>query len=248
MKRIFVLLALLFFASYSYASLVISPERLELLVERNAVFKGEYSLTNRYDGSVDVEISFRNWNIYSGNGDLDVKDWLKIPFSKIRLAKGETKKVPYEVHTDNSMKGSVSAMVSFSVKPPQSEGINVKMTLPLYLVIEGTHKVEFSTEKIIISRYNNQTSVDIVVKNDGNVHIRPNGTLNIYSGKKLVYTVEIPEGLPVYAGTSRSVMKASIPNDLKKGKYTAEVIVRALGMEASKKTEFRIRKDGSLIS
>ncbi|MCL2485116.1 MAG: hypothetical protein FWF00_05750 [Endomicrobia bacterium] len=248
MKRILALLALFFFVSYSYASLIISPERIDLVVERNAVFEGDYSVTNGYDDSVDVEISYTNWQIYSGNGDLDINNWLKIPFSKIRLAKGETKKVPYEIHTSNSMKGSVSAQVSFSAKPPQSAGINVKMTFPLYLVIEGTQKIEFSVEKIIINQFQGNISADALIKNDGNVHIRPDGTLNIYSGKKLVYTVEIPDGFPVYAGTSRSVLRASIPNDLKTGKYVAEVVARALGMEARKKVEFRIRKDGSLIS
>ena len=249
MKRILALLALLLFASYSYASLIISPERQEILIGRDVVFQGEYSVTNGYDDSLDVEISFQNWSTYSGNGDLDVKDWLKIPLSKIRLAKGETKKVPYEIHTDNFMKGSVSAQVSFSVRPPQSTGINVKMTFPLYLVIEGTQKTEFSAEKIIISQFQQgNIFADIVVRNDGNVHVRPSGTLNLYSGKKLIYTVEIPESFPVYAGTLRGEMRASIPNDLKKGKYTAEVIVRALGMEVSKKTVFRIRKDGSLVS
>ena len=151
--------------------------------------------------------------------------------------------------TNESMTGSVSGMVSFSHKPPKNEGILVKISCSVYLTIRGTQKIDFEISDISITKQENVFKAGVQINNNGNVHIRPSGNINIYDKKnKLAYTAKILEYHPVYAGSSAVCFSDKMDlKILKPGKYTADITINALDKTISKKTEFRLKKDGSII-
>lgn len=250
MKKLLIAVCFIFFtAVLSYANLTVAPSRIDILIEKDDVFTSSYTLTNTYDKDVYVDIAVEDWNSYKGNGTLDANSWLKILHTApIRIQPGETKVIPYEIKTTNSMLGSVSAMVSFSHRPPGNESIIVKISCSVYLTIRGTDKIDFSIDKIDVLQQGTYAIAYVSVNNAGNVHVRPSGTLNIYKGKKVVASAPIPEGFPTYAGSVAGYKSNTVLiENLKPGKYTLEAVINALDKTVTKKTEIRIKKDGSLI-
>ena len=252
MKKITIFLLLILVSAKSFASLAIDPARLEMTVGKDMSYKGSYSITNNYEDDVEVFITAQNWYSYKGNTDLDVSQWFNIMPDKMTIKKGQTRLAVYNIHTNSSMQGSVAGQVTFAVKPPGNQGINVKMSFPVYLTIGNTQKVEFSLEKVSFVNFQGNTEVVLTIQNDGNVHVRPLGTMNIYDSKnKLKYTDYLLEGFPVYAGTYRNEFAIKIPKEIydEPGKYTAEFILRDgtyNTYRVTKKFEFRVKKDGTI--
>ena len=82
----------------------------------------------------------------------------------------------------------------------------------------------------------------MTIKNNGNVHIRHSGKVQVFDKKKKkeISTVNIDETVPTYCEKSRD-FNGNIPA-LKKGKYVAVFTVKALGKEATKEVKFKITK------
>jgi len=252
-KQILFAFIFLFFACvYAGAEgLSISPTRIEMPIERNTVAEGSFSVTNNYNGVAEIDITASDWNTYKGNGNPDINSWLKISQPHISLQQGETKKVSFTVQTSSAMAGSVSAQVTFTMRPPGNEGVIVKMSCPVYLTIKGTEKVDFAFSNFAVyGGGNSDIKVQMRFKNNGNVHVRPSGKMNVYDGKKkLVYTCDIPESYPVYAGTpNSSAFEVPIPKSLNLAPdlYTAKIIMSARNKTIKKKIKFSIT-DNSVI-
>lgn len=250
MKKAVLSICFLFFISaLSYASLSVGPSRLEILIEKNQVFQSTYTLVNAYDSDVDITVDVSDWNTYKGNGELDANSWIKITPSKVHLKKGEKKDITFEVKTTDSMQGSVSGMVSFSYRPPGNPGLLIKISCSVYLTIRGTQQIDFEIADVLIKKHENGFKTHVQINNNGNVHIRPSGEIVIYNKKnKPVYTAKILEYHPVYAGSSSfSVSDNMELKALKPGKYIAEILIKSLDRTVTKKVEFRLKKDGSVI-
>lgn len=249
---IILLLSIFVFQNTAHAILRIEPSRLNIIMERDAVFKSSYSLTNEYDDDMEVSITVNDWHSYKGNGDLDINNWLNITPTKIKIKKGEKRMVLFSVHTDKTMSGSISGQITFSYNPPGNQGLNFQMSIPLYVVIKGTEKLEYNIEDIKFSAYSGLYKAVFTIKNTGNIHIRPLGKMNIYDEQKtIVQSYDVPESYPVYAETTRSDFSAIFPQSaLKPGNiYTAEVIMHTVDNPDINKTKivnFRVNKDGSL--
>jgi len=216
----------------------------------NDTLTSSFTVTNLYDGDVTVDVITQDWHSYEGNGKLDINSWLIMSPTKLTLAKGETKYVTFTVKTNKSMKGSISGQVTFSLRPPGNNVLVVKMSFPIYLTIDGTEKVSYSINTVAFNKSDNNNILAIFsVKNDGNVHIRPTGNIKVYdSNNKAVYIGEIPESYPVYADSTRGGLIAAIPvSVLQPGKYTVEINLNMLGKSATKKAQFRLEKDGTIV-
>ena len=248
MKKIILFLLVFFvFCRAVEANLSVSPSRIDLLMEAGGYYSGCFELINTYDGIVEINIAAKDWHSYAGNGAHDVNSWLVLEKTKVKLAKDESTEIPYKITVSSSMLGSVSAQVSFTLVPPGNEGVNVRMSFPIYVVIKGTEKIDYSVSKITFHKYNDDIQAAFFVKNDGNIHVRPKGLMKIYGKKnKIVYERNIPESVPVYAGTERGSYRVLIPKGkLQTGLYTVEITVSASGITADKKVKLKINKDGS---
>lgn len=250
-KFLLPLFLILFSVSFSYAHLVIQPQRIESTVNPNVPIKGSYSVTNNYDGDVTVEITAimnGEWS-YKGNMDIPVDAWLKINPSKISIRKGETRTVLYTITPTANMQGSVAGQVTFRANPPNSF-VHVLMSLPIHIINQGTERIEYSIDSISVNERINR--LDIGLKNSGNIIIKPVGTVTIYSGSKKVKSVPVPESFSVFPDSVRKEFYADLPADLKPGKYKAEVAIKLIGYSHLMKPvvrsmQFRVLKDGRII-
>lgn len=250
MKRSLLLLfSLLFLASFSYANLVIQPQRIESKVNPNVPIKGSYTVKNNYNGDITVDITAvmnTEWS-YKGNSNIPLDSWLKITPSRVHIKQGETRTVLFTIIPVENMQGSIVAQVTFKVNPPNSF-VNVLTTLPIHIIMNGTEKINYSIDSITIDEKTKK--INFGVKNESNIIIKPVGKVDIYEGKKKIKSIGFSETLSTYPENINNYF-VDLPSELIGGKYKAEVSVSPLGYAhfikpVVKSLQFRIFKDGSI--
>ena len=241
MKKYLTIGCLLFLCSLSFAGLSVNPSVINVKGVPGSSYSNAYSLTSTYENPVTVVLEVSKGNCFSENKDIDVKDWLKFEKTEFNLQPGETVKVPYEVLINDKMKGSLCGRVSFSAQ--QSSMINLSISVPIYVIVEGTENVDFEISSLSLTRNSKDGSLyyKMTIKNNGNVHIRHSGKIQIYStkDKKKVKTVPIEETVPTYCESSRD-FNGTIPK-LEDGKYVALFVVNALDNKVTRQVKFKIK-------
>ncbi|MHB9154844.1 MAG: fimbrial biogenesis chaperone [Endomicrobiales bacterium] len=225
-----------------YASLMVSPGRQEVGIPPGAVFKGTYTVTNNYDVPAEVKAQFRDWFTLPENKKFNINDWLKAYPESFSLQPGESKTVNYEVRVPRKAKGELVAMVSFSPETGESQGVKLLVSSALFVIVSGTEKYKWDVPEVKVTKNRfGKFVVEAFVKNTGNIHVRPAGSVRIVSNdtKETVLQLDFAESRPVYPGASRQII-AHADFALKPGKYTAISTVRAEGGEREKKVNFKV--------
>jgi len=249
MKKFLLIIGLIFCFNFAYAGLSVTPSVTNVFGEQGSTYKGKYIVRNTYDHPITIKIGLDKGNTFSGNPDVDVKSWLKFKRTKYDIAKDGQVEIPYEAHILSNMKGSVSAKVEFSVD--QSSMISISVVVPIYITVTGTENIDFNIDSINLFSSQNGIGYKLTIQNNGNVHIRHTGQIEIYTKKKkkLVKTVYIPETVPTYCESKRDFTDFMIGKDeIKKGKYVAVFKVNALGKEAVKEIKFKVTKHGEVVT
>ncbi|MBQ3834536.1 MAG: hypothetical protein II816_03375, partial [Elusimicrobia bacterium] len=175
---------------------------------------------------------------------------------KYFIPAGETISVPYNVRIGENFKGSVCVKAEFEVEREEQQTITLVVSVPIYLIALGTEKIDFDIDSIKLIDLDDPRDSQrgiyykLVLRNDGNVHIRHSGQVDIYykNKKNLVKTVNIPETVPTYCESKREFTEHLIQrSELKEGKYIAVFKIRAFGAEIEKKIKFNVDKNGMLI-
>lgn len=234
-------------ASNIFAGLVVTPARSEITLEQNSSYDAAYTVKNGFDKTVKIDISVKNWNNSIENRSVAATDWLIVSDKSIVLEPEESKTINYSVKSGD-LKGSLSGMISFTVKSPDYSGINLMTSVPVYMMISGTQNVSFDIEKIELKNIgvNNSMNVTFSVKNTGNVHIRLTGHIKILKekDKDIISESKISELSPVYPDMSRQFFDAvKIPQ---KGKYILNISLNAYGMIVEKNIQIRVNKYGDI--
>ncbi len=242
MKKFFISFCLMFVCSLAFAGLSVKPSIVNISGVQGSSCKNAYSVTSSYETPVTVDIVLSNGNSFSENKELNVEDWLKFESKQIDLKPGETVEVPYEVLVTTGMKGSVCGRVDFSAQ--QSSMINLSISVPIYVTVEGTENISFEIDSVNLFKNTKDNNIfyKMVIKNDGNVHIRHSGKIQIFDAKKKkeINTVTIEETVPTYCEKTRD-FTGNIPA-LDNGKYVAVFTINALEKEATKEVKFKVTK------
>ncbi|MCL2145253.1 MAG: hypothetical protein FWH43_07185 [Endomicrobia bacterium] len=255
MKKLLLSLFVVFFhVSFSYASLLVTPQRIETSVNPNVPIKASYSVTNNYDGDVTLEVSAevsKDWS-YKSNFDIPVDSWLKIMPSRVTIKKGETRLVLYTITANEKMQGSTVAKIKFKVNPPNSPSVNVLVTVPMHVIIRGTERIACSVDSLIVHKKTEERRLSITIRNSGNVLIHPIGAVNIYRGKTMIDSIKLYEGSSVFPESVSNEFSIQFPSHLQPGKYRAEASIVPVGYNhriapSTKSIEFRVLKDGSIV-
>ncbi|MDR2192145.1 MAG: hypothetical protein LBO62_04640 [Endomicrobium sp.] len=251
MKKItlfFLVLLFLLSVNAVYAGIIVSPARSEVHIANDSVYEGKYIIENGNDETITVSVTCEQWHNSPENENVKVEDWLSVPKKSLVLQPREKADINYKVNSKNYV-GSLSAMVSFTYLAPKMTGINLMTSVPVYLTIKGTEKVDFEITEISLSnpRMYKEEGIPAAfkVKNNGNLPVRLKGVLTIKKGKKVVLEKPIDEQSPVYAGLDRIfVEKFQAPQ---KGKYALNISLNAFNISAEKSIQFRVNKYGEII-
>ena len=250
MKKFLVVVCFVFSTVLLYADLSISPAVVNVVASDNAVCEITYKLFNTADTKTIVKVSVEDWkNCSQNSSDVSASKWLKLFQPEIEIAPKATVEVPFKIETFKGMVGSVSAMVVFSSN--KSSMINMTMKVPIYVIIEGTEVVDFKIDSLTINKGQNTGNLvaSLIVKNDGNVHIRHTGNVKLYNTEtgNIVKEVKIDETFPTYCESSRDfLVSIATKDELKQGFYLAVFEIKALGRSVHKAVRFEVLRDGNI--
>jgi P pilus assembly chaperone PapD len=245
-KNIVCIITLSLCSSLVFAGISVNPARYELFVT-SGVAEGKYTITSDFDCPARVNVEFKDWFVLPENSNLPARDWLSFSPSEFLLKPGESKEVSFKVNVSTTAQGSLVAMVSFVPQTETEQGVTLVMSSALYVVVRGTEKVAWEISSVSLTGTPDKFQFTIGVKNSGNIHIRPNGTIYIRKGNKVIGNFPIPEGRPVYPGSTRASVARSEGNVvLAPGKYTVLVSVNGYNTTKVKECELRVNKDGTL--
>jgi hypothetical protein len=249
-KTTFFFTIFLFFiaANLSYGGLIISPARNEVHIARGAVYNGVYTVENGNDETVTVSVTCEPWHNSPENANVKVEEWLSVAKKKLVLQPHQKADVSFKAKAKNYT-GSLSAMVSFTYSAPKMTGISLMTSVPVYLTVKGTEKIDFEITGLSLANpamYKEEgIPATFKVKNNGNLPVRPKGVLTVKKGKKIILQQPIEEQSPVYAGLDRIFTeKFQAP---KKGKYVLNISLNAFEASAEKNIQFRVNKYGEVV-
>jgi hypothetical protein len=235
--------------TYAYC-LNVSPGRIEINVAPRETYSRVITVRNSDNKAIEVKLRVEDWQkAVEGNADLrgeqkrgftrigtkkiDTFEWLRLSPLEFGLQEDETKEVKLEVAVPKGAAGELNGMIFIEGRLKEIKegaiGINTSIGVPIYVVIKGTERFKAEVEdlKVIIS---SPLQLAITIKNSGNVHIRPTGTIEVINtdahGLKTDshgFIVPLNEyNYPILPNSSRTLEIRS-NNKLEQGDYMAEI-------------------------
>ncbi len=250
MKKIFVvsilvLSVLLLAGSPAYALKInITPPRVELSIAPGEEKMGHITITN-FDktGSMRVKVYVQDL-VYLPDGSNDFlppnstpwsfADWIKVGPTELDIAPGNEAVVRYLISVPKDVKGGRYGVIFFEVVVPPSKvrevGASVTMRLGsiILVTLEGTevYQARIANIKTAKPKGDKPFSVSCTVENQGNILVRPHGTVKIIDEDKNQIAelgMNTDKG-GVLPGTSRK-FTVEYESKLPKGIYYAQVVL-----------------------
>jgi len=168
-----ILLNTTFAESSSYS---VSPSKIEGSIPAGQHYENVFTIKNPSDNPITINVMFLERTI----NPLD-KNWFTLDKNQVDVPAGESSEIKYSISIPDGSEGEYDARVIFSKDPTAKiMGISIRYNFPVYIIVSGTEKYDFSIEDINITNKSN-TEISINMTNTGNVHIRPKGTIKIVS-------------------------------------------------------------------
>jgi P pilus assembly chaperone PapD len=233
-KKFIVALTLLAaFAASSGAFLGVTPSMNELVVTPGEEYSGVFIVENSGDEKALVTVDPQDWwKAKTSVSSVPLEQWLTIkPNKPFALGAGKKKKIKYKISLTPGTTGEVAAMIFFQATPIHAAGGNVIATrngVSLYVVAKGSANIDGEIKSISPSfagtALKSALNVAVLVKNTGDVHVRPGGEISVFSKGKLVASAKLEWGWPVYPGQEHPFSALTEKKDWEAGRYT--VVVR----------------------
>ena len=232
--RIICGIVLILFISPESYSLVMGPDKLELVLPVGGKFVTDYYIQNDTDEPLHVKAEAENWflDVYNYS-ELKIENWIKIEPAEFDLNPKEIKKTKLYIDVPTKIKGEVAAQIFFSsdLKGTMGGGkasVTARLGGVLYVAIKGTEKVKAEISRINVSKVTEdgkeKLKIEATLKNNGNVHLRPTGNVVIINEKgEKAAAVDLMTGYSVLP-TQDYIFSAFLEKpDLRAGKYTITV-------------------------
>lgn len=259
--------AFYFMLSFPVARAVeIDPMRLEHSLEAGKTYSGSFRLSNTSDFAVKILASTGTYRyIFSENSIPpqggkktlpSCQGWLQFEKTKVNLTPGEFTDAKFLIKVPRDAAGEYLCAVIFdenrSLKenaPKDNEGsVRIQLTprfsIPIYISIKNTEKTkaEITDLRLTSGSKKGEIIINVTLKNTGNTHIRPFGTLIIFNQNgEVVKNLPIGKSLPVFPGYQETI--PVLCRNLPTGKFSAVATVEiAKDNIIQKKTAFGIGK------
>ncbi|OGS19242.1 MAG: hypothetical protein A2219_08685 [Elusimicrobia bacterium RIFOXYA2_FULL_50_26] len=249
------------FLSGANAFVSVSPTVVELTMKSGDKASGTFVVVNTKSEKAEVTIEIKEWwNNQTRLPGLSPEEWLTIRSkNKFKLGAGKSRRIRYDVKTPAGFEGEAAAMIFFSIEGAQNAGgmnLQLRHGIPIYVIARGNDGMKASVKDCNVYFVQSSTSsmleFSVDLENNGNVHIRPGGSISIYSGQKHIDTAALEWGWPVYP-TRSHIYNARVPAESwAAGVYTANLEVENVTMNGektalgSKTIQFRIVEDGKI--
>ena len=212
MKKIAVLCTIIFislisFRGDSYAfSLNVSPPSFKATVEPGGSTSGTITVMNTSDEDIGINIYAQDW-LYKSDGSksfhaagttpLSCAKWIRLFPKKFQVEAHGKMAVQYTINVPEDAKGGYYAVIFSESVPLGDEGLEGEMTVRfagrlgtvVYLETKGKSSRKASIESLSITppQSNRPLEMTLSYKNNGNVWIGAEGSLNIMDGEGNIF-------------------------------------------------------------
>jgi hypothetical protein len=235
--------ALVVKAQQDTIQLAISPQVLDTQVNRGDVVTNDFRLTNGSDDTITINAIPKNFTPQGEDGAIDLTQddtsyslakWISVEPKQVQIPANKTQDFKVTINVpDNAEPGSRFGSVVFATVPPESEGSGAVVSqeiAPVILVtvagdlVESAEIADFYSVKNIWSN-EPEAVLQARIKNNGNVHFQPTGSVVIkdtFGNEVTKVSLEQKNVLP----DSIRKIDAKWPIDgFKIGRYSAELTV-----------------------
>jgi len=242
-------------------AITIGPSRFEVMLPPGEIAVTEYYVQNETEAAIHVEIEPENWFKDAYNyGELKIEDWLTFDTYEFDLEPKEIKKIKTTITVPKDRKGELVAQIFFTSSPAganaQSGGVRARLGGVLYVALLGTEVVDGEIRAVSFERSkaegNEILKINIRVKNNGNVHLRPTGKVSIKDAKSVeLVKLEMLSGRACLPRQQFTYSANWEKPELKKGTYKVEASIKYGKIFSAEKTaslekKFRVDKNGEI--
>lgn len=186
--------------------------------------EGVVTITNTEDEALVVVPFTKNWFVLPNNKQFKIDDWLKMRDEKFSLKPGESKKIKFIAKAPKKAQGELVGMLSFRTNSDSRESVAFMMSGAVYVAVKGTERFAGDIHAMMVTPSTDSVKAGILLRNTGNVHLRPEGIMQILNENgQPIANVELERGQPTYPGNERPYF--GIVKDLRMlpGKYVAQI-------------------------
>ena len=247
--------SLTMWADSSYAGIGAIPTYKEESSVANTKITGSFNVYNTGDNAVDVDVYFKDYYKSEENKSIRSKHWLHVRPMKFNLGPKANREVKYIARVPEDAVGEIMTLIFFRAPSAPESNVMMSFGVSLYVAIEGTEilngEIEnINIEKIFAPAGGNppQYNIKVILKNSGNVHLRPQINIKMYKDKKVLKTVDFPYGWPVFPGSDYEYIASWQEREFKfkQGSYKAVAEVKIGDQELKRATAFYSDKDGNI--
>ena len=233
-------------------ALTLVPPSLEFTADPGKKIETKVKLFNEGTEPTSVFGSTSNFTAKGENGDpdfdfattpTDLASWIDFPVGAITLKAGETVEIPITINVPtNAEPGGHYASIFFgtdpSVAPKNGGQVNVRSLIGTLVIlrVEGEIRehasiASFTTKDKKTSYSRLPVEFDLRITNDGNVHVRPQGTIvikNIFGGETSRLTINDANGAVLPNSTRQFVSNWEKQADAStRGNFFSEIMNEA---------------------
>jgi len=222
----------------SHAGVGVKPTIIETVVSAGEAKKGVYKVVNSDPQPIHVKVEIEDWlKKRTGTSPISVEEWLTISPMELDINPGGMEEVEYTIDVPRGADSELVAMVFFSAAIPTEGAFDItsRFGVSIYAVIEdemelGCRVNDISVKRNVIEkedggRIDKGIIFVVDVANEGNVHLRPTGTIMITDEDGKQYKVSIKRGFPIYPGSRLDYAIRWDKTDLAPGRYKARTVL-----------------------
>ncbi|MFC2091905.1 hypothetical protein ACFLTD_03945 [Elusimicrobiota bacterium] len=212
-------------SAYAAATFGLNKAVVEVSVKQYQVHVGTIYAINMSAKDMEAEIQLENWLKREGYDNelskIEPAAWLKFKPAEFELPAKSNKPINYIIEIPEGLEGELIAMAYFAPKiKASSVSLGRRIGIAVYASAKEKQQVSCKINLIYINKQKGYSFIQLVVENTGNVHVRPEGTVEVLRAGKKVDSLAIEKGMPVYPGKTEVFSKKL--NELKPGKYTVQ--------------------------
>lgn len=200
-------------------ALGVNPGYQLITVEAGKKVTGEFEITNTFKEKVTVTVFAKDWMVLPDNKNIHAEEWLRPKSKRFELKPDQKKKVQFEIRAPKEAKGELMALMSFSPATYPPQGFTLMSSNAVYAAIKGTEKLEGELSDVKVNYSSSVISVQLLMANNGNVHIRLKGSFDISDSSSSVIQTSFEPQSPLYPGKSEIFNSKPVVAELKPGNY-----------------------------
>lgn len=179
-------------------AITVSPPIIELDAARGDVINQMIKVRNETNAAATYYLSTEKFvaagesgspQFVTGGEDVDLVSWIKFPYDTISLAAGQTVEIPFSIVVPSyASPGGHYAAIFLSTVPPAAQGAGSQVSIAAKIGTLVLVKIAGEVKEVAeVSEFDTQAKsysslpVDftIGIKNSGNVHVKPIGSILI---------------------------------------------------------------------